>query len=60
MTKIDNSTRVRTKLYTSPAIVVELDLEVRANNSTPLDPRYNPRGNNGQPPAAPDTLPSGG
>jgi hypothetical protein len=59
MIKIDNSTRVRTKSYTSPAIVVELDLEVRANTSAPLDPRFNPRGD-GLPPADPDTLPSGG
>ena len=59
MIKIDNSTRVRNK-YISPAIVVELDLEVRANNSTPTggDPRFNNPRN--QPPADPDTLPSGG
>jgi len=54
MIKIDGSTRVRTKAYTSPAILVELDLEARAGGSVQspkADPRLDPL-------ADPDTLPA--
>jgi hypothetical protein len=58
MIKIDNSNRK--KLYASPEIVVELDLEARAG-STPGggDPRYKRPGES-VPPADPDALPAGG
>lgn len=49
----------RKKLYTSPEIVVELDLEARAGGTTPGGDRRNGRPE-GAPPADPDTLPSGG
>jgi hypothetical protein len=60
MIKIDGSTRVRNKAYTSPAILVELDLEARAGGSPKspeADSRFNPLG---VPPTDPDTLPTGG
>jgi hypothetical protein len=56
--KIDNSTRK--KLYVSPEIVVELDLEARAGGSAPGgDPRYNRPGES-VPSSDPDALPTGG
>lgn len=41
MIKIDGSYRIHNKVYTSPAIVIELDLEARAGGSAGGgDPRF--------------------
>jgi hypothetical protein len=59
MIKIDDSTRVRNKAYTSPAVLIELDLEARAGGS-PKSPEADSRFNLPGTPADPDTLPTGG